>query len=165
MALVVSSQEHGELVALEKEFSQSLDVLRHGDTERPLFMPWDEKVRIHFSNVQTDWSVFQAHWLTKGSSMSTHDPLVLRVETVRFVADIDALVASIEAHMARWTSILHLLQMGVLSLAIFGAAVLIFTGYRFVLEPVTFPKNSSGRLGRPGRAGDIGRVWNLGRRL
>jgi len=54
MALVVRSQEHGELVALEKEFSQSLDVLRHGDTERPLFMPWDEKVRLHFSNVQTD---------------------------------------------------------------------------------------------------------------
>ena len=32
MALVVSSQEHGELIVLEKEFSQSLDVLRHGDT-------------------------------------------------------------------------------------------------------------------------------------
>jgi two-component system nitrate/nitrite sensor histidine kinase NarX len=152
MALVVSSQEHGELVALEKEFSQSLDVLRHGDTERPLFMPWDEKVRVHFSNVQTDWAAFQSHWLTKESSISSHDPLVLRAETVRFVADIDALVASIEAHMARWTSILHLLQMGVLSLAIFGAAVLIFTGYRFVLEPVTLLKQAIQKI----QAGDWG---------
>ena len=152
MALVVSSGGRTEITTLEKEFSQSLFVLRHGDTERPLFMPWDEKVRTNFANVQTDWAVFKSHWLTKDHPLSTTEPAVLRAETVRFVADIDTLVASIEAHMARWTSILHLLQMGVLSLAIFGATVLIFTGYRFVLEPVNLLKGAIQKI----QAGDWG---------
>ena len=152
MALVVSSGGRTEITTLEKEFSQNLFVLRHGDTERPLFMPWDEKVRTNFANVQTDWAVFKSHWLTKDHPLSTTEPAVLRAETVRFVADIDTLVASIEAHMARWTSILHLLQMGVLSLAIFGATVLIFTGYRFVLEPVNLLKGAIQKI----QAGDWG---------
>ena len=115
-------------------------------------MPWDEKVRVNFANVQTDWADFKSNWLAKQSTLSTIEPFVLRAETVQFVADIDVLVASIEAHMARWTSILHLLQMGVLSLAIFGATVLIFTGYRFVLEPVSLLKGAIQKI----QAGDWG---------
>jgi two-component system nitrate/nitrite sensor histidine kinase NarX len=38
--------------------------------------------------------------------------------------------------MAHWTAMLHLLQMSMLAMAILGAAVLLYTGYLFVLEPV-----------------------------
>ena len=39
--------------------------------------------------------------------------------------------------MSRWTALLHLAQVGVMALAILGASVLVFTGYLFVLEPVS----------------------------
>ena len=148
MALVAASGPEQELLGLTQEFEASLLLLKSGDTERPLFMPWDDQVRLRFDAVQADWAQFQAQRLT-GAPV---DAAPLRGDTVRFVADIDTLVASIEAHMARWTSILHLLQIGVLSLAMIGATVLIVTGYRFVLEPVQLLKQAIEKI----QAGDWG---------
>jgi two-component system nitrate/nitrite sensor histidine kinase NarX len=76
----------------------------------------------------------------------------LRGQTVTFAADIDAMVTSIEAHMSRWTAILHMLQMGVLLLAVLGATVLLFTGYLFVLEPVGQLKQAIQKI----QGGDFG---------
>lgn len=148
MALVAASGPEQELVGLTQEFETSLLLLQSGDTERPLFMPWDEQVRLRFDAVQADWAQFHA----QRPSGAPDNAAPLRSDTVRFVADIDALVASIEAHMARWTSILHLLQIGVLSLAMIGATVLIVTGYRFVLEPVQLLKQAIEKI----QAGDWG---------
>lgn len=60
----------------------------------------------------------------------------LRAQTVAFASHIDAFVNSIEAYIAKWTALLHLLQISMLTLVILGAAVLLYTGYLFVLEPV-----------------------------
>ena len=38
--------------------------------------------------------------------------------------------------MSAWTAALHVLQIGVLVLALLAAGILLFAGYRFVLEPV-----------------------------
>ena len=54
--------------------------------------------------------------------------------------------------MARWTSLLHLLQVAMMGVAVIGAAVLVYTGYRFVLEPVGLLKQAIGRL----QGGDLG---------
>ena len=41
------------------EFERSLVLLRNGDSERPLFVPWDETVRQSFKTVERDWEHFR----------------------------------------------------------------------------------------------------------
>lgn len=148
MALAVGSGESQELPHQIEEFTQSLNLLRNGDAERPLFVPWDDRVRRNFEIVEQDWKRFHDQWLARPPSRLTE----LREQTVAFAADIDAMVTSIEAHMSRWTAILHMLQMGVLMLAVLGAAVLLFTGYLFVLEPVSQLKQAIQKI----QSGDFG---------
>jgi two-component system nitrate/nitrite sensor histidine kinase NarX len=123
-------------------FEDSLALLRSGDPERPLFVPWDDKVRARFATVERDWAAFQAQW----AGPAPVDVGVLRHQAAAFVDDIDALVGAIEAHMSRWTALQHLLQMAVLTLAVAGGATLLLTGYRFVLEPVSQLKRAIERL-------------------
>jgi len=133
IALAISSGDTHELPHLIEQFTQSIDVLRTGDRERPLFVPWDDKVRDNFETVERDWKSYRERWLSQPPSNLTE----LRARTVAFEASIDRMVTSIEAHMSLWTAMLHMLQMGVLILAVLWAAVLLFTGYLFVLEPVS----------------------------
>ena len=132
MALSIGTSETAALPDQVKEFNQSLATLSSGDPERPLFVPWDDTVRARFTIVEQDWAQFRARWIDSNPS-ALHD---LRDQTVTFASHIDAFVTAIESHMARWTALLHLLQMSLLAMAILGAAVLIYTGYLFVLEPV-----------------------------
>jgi len=132
MALSIGTEETSALAEQVKEFDQSLSVLRSGDPERPLFVPWDDTVRARFQTVEQDWTNFRSRWIDARPSTRRD----LRAETVVFSSHIDTLVTGIESHMAHWTALLHLLQMTMLAMAILGAAVLLFTGYLFVLEPV-----------------------------
>ena len=121
-----------------REFDQSMSLLRTGDPERPLFVPWDDMVREKYDLVARDWSDFRSRWLEgKQDELAT-----LSSETGSFVRGIDELVVGIESHMARWTALLYLFQMSVLAMAIVGAAILIYTGYVFVLEPVGLLKRA-----------------------
>ncbi len=148
MALSIGTGEADELPAQVREFEQSLALLRSGDPERPLFVPWDDTVRQRFVVVEQDWTRFRQHWI--GSRPQIVTPL--RAETVTFAAHIDAWVASIEAHMSHWTAMLHLLQMTMLAMAVLGAVVLLYTGYLFVLEPVTQLKQAIEKI----QGGDFG---------
>lgn len=69
-----------------------------------------------------------------------------------FVADIDGLVESIEAHLSRWTAWMHLVQPALMAVAVVGAAVLVYSGYLFVLEPVGLLEQAIRRL----QTGDLG---------
>jgi two-component system nitrate/nitrite sensor histidine kinase NarX len=129
-------------------FERSLAMLRDGDPERPLFMPWDDAVRQGFEGVQGEWSRFREKWVPPLST----DMSVLRVDTAAFTARIDALVAAIEAHMSRWTALLHLLQIAMMTLAVLGTVLLLYSGYLFVLEPVGALKDAIQRVQR----GDFG---------
>ena len=134
LSLSVSMAQQEALSRQIEDFEQSLAVLRTGDPERPLFVPWDSTVRERFEAVSQDWSHYRSRWLdVKPTDLNDlHD---LSSETGKFVADIDALVLGIESHMARRTAFLYLLQVSVLALAVVVAAILIYTGYVFVLEP------------------------------
>ena len=132
MSLAIGTGQTEALTAQVKEFEHSLATLRTGDPERPLFVPWDNTVRARFETVEKDWLNYQARWVT--SQPIAVGPL--RDETLAFAAHIDQLVSSIESHIAHWTAMLHLLQMSMLAMAVLGAAVLLYTGYLFVLEPV-----------------------------
>ena len=124
------------------EFERSLELLRHGDLERPLFVPWDEVVRARFAVVETDWNGFRRQW-----TMARPDSVAgLFSDVVAFAADIDLLVTGIERNMVSWTALLHLLQMSMMVFAVVGAAVLLYTGYLFVLEPIAHLKQATERI-------------------
>jgi two-component system nitrate/nitrite sensor histidine kinase NarX len=148
IALVASSPEAQSLPALTREFDQSLNLLRSGDPERPLFIPWDDHVTADFSRVEADWHSFKAH-LADGAAANT---IGLQGETTSFTNSINTLVADIETHMSHWTAILHLLQMTAMALIVLAAATLLFTGYLFVLEPVGLLKQAIQKI----QGGDLG---------
>ena len=142
MALSVGMNEKAELPQRVEEFDRGLAVLRDGDPERPLFVPWDDVVREKFENVATHWANYRMSWLS-GQPQAIDQ---LRAETSAFVADIDALVIVIEAHMARWTTLLYLLQLSMFGIAILVAALLVYAGYVVVLEPVGELKQAIGKI-------------------
>ena len=144
-----------ELPGQIDNFNQSLSLLRNGDAGRPLQVPWDEISRQNFADVERDWRQFHANWLAQEPGNLER----LTPDTVAFAADIDALVSSIESNMAGWTATLHLLQMGVLIVALLGAVMLLVAGYLFVLEPVNLLKQAIGKI----QGGDFGfRVERVG---
>ena len=132
MALAIGTGETGALADQVKEFDRSLLTLRDGDPERPLFVSWDDTVRARFATVNHDWNQYRTRWID-APAVDRRD---LRVQTVTFASHINAFVSAIESHIAHWTAMLHLLQMSMLAMAVLGAAVLLYSGYLFVLEPV-----------------------------
>ena len=62
MSLSVGTGERFALPEKAAEFERSLELLRHGDLERPLFVPWDDVVRARFAVVETDWNAFRRQW-------------------------------------------------------------------------------------------------------
>jgi two-component system nitrate/nitrite sensor histidine kinase NarX len=123
----------GDSVAMAREvsgFESSLALLRDGDPQRPLFMPSDDTIRDRFAGINSEWKTFRDRWTVGGV-----DPAAgLRGEASAFAAHADSLVTAIEAHLSRWTAVLHLLQAALMALVVLGAAVLLFTGYMYVLE-------------------------------
>jgi two-component system nitrate/nitrite sensor histidine kinase NarX len=124
------------------EFDRSLSLLRTGDPERPLFIPWDAAVREQFDLVAREWSNYRSRRLDGRQALAGD----LDAETGAFVSQIDALVIAIESHMARWTTLLYLLQISVLVMTLLVAAILIYSGYVFVLEPVGQLKQAIERI-------------------
>ena len=132
MSLSVGTGETSQLPDQTAEFERSLATLKNGDPERPLFVPRDNDTTQRFAVVEADWVHYQSRWIhAKPTNFAA-----LRTDTAAFASHIDAFVNSIEVHIAQWTALLHLLQMGVLASVIVGATVLLYTGYLFVLEPV-----------------------------
>lgn len=132
MSLSISTAQPQLLNAQAGEFAQGLETLRTGDPDRPLFVPWDDSVRAQFSAVQNGWMQYRQRWVVNAPGTLDN----LQTDTANFVARIDAMVRAIELHMSRWTALLHLAQLFTMTLAVAGTAVLIYTGYLFVLEPV-----------------------------
>ena len=148
LSLSIATNDLKALPGQRAEFERSLDLLRDGDPERPLFVPWDDAVRQDFAVIERDWARFRGQWIpAQSESMEA-----LRADVAAFTAHIDALVAAIETHMSRWTALLHLLQVAMMALAVIGTAVLLYVGYLFVLEPVGQLKEATERIQR----GDFG---------
>lgn len=132
MSLSIGTQETSQLAEQIAEFERSIATMKLGDPDRPLFVAWDNETSKRFAVVEADWARYQKHWINVQPTAFTE----LRNDTVTFASDIDHFVNSIEVHIAHWTAILHLLQLGMLASVILGVTVLLYTGYMFVLEPV-----------------------------
>lgn len=148
LSLQVSRLEQDALPGAIEAFERSLALLRDGDPERPLFVPWDDAVRDRFARVESGWQQYRRAWLDAPPAQL--QPLA--TDTAAFSADIDRLVSGIEAHMSRWTALLHLLQLATVAIAVLGASMLLYVGYLFVLEPVGRLKQAIERI----QAGDLG---------
>lgn len=59
MVLSVGAADQEALTKQVSEFDRSLALLRDGDPERPLFVPWDDTVRQRFATVEQDWLRFR----------------------------------------------------------------------------------------------------------
>ncbi len=150
MSLAQAANDQASLHAHVGEFESSLELLRKGDPERPLFVPWDDQVGERYAAVESAWLSFRR--------IVTADPGQRPVDTrpgestAAFVQQVDGLVAAIEHHMSRWTAMLHLLQLAMMAMAALGAMALLYTGYLFVLEPVGQLKRATEQIQR----GDLG---------
>ena len=119
--------------ALVTSFDGSLALLRKGDPSRPLFVPWDEHTTTEFATVLRLWAVQRTQWLQAdeiSSSESLHS-------ADNFVEAIDRFVLSIEQQMARFTAILNLFQFVMMALAVGSAVVMLYTGYLYVINPLS----------------------------
>ena len=149
IAMSVSTRDAAQLREQVAEFERSLDLLRHGDAERPLFVPWDGVVGARFAQVEAHWARFGARWLGAAPAGPLES---LPADTAAFAGQVDGFVAAIESHLSRWTALLHLCQFGMMGLAMLASVVLLYAGYRFVLEPVGQLKQAALRI----QQGDLG---------
>ncbi|MEO8124109.1 MAG: type IV pili methyl-accepting chemotaxis transducer N-terminal domain-containing protein [Burkholderiales bacterium] len=178
MAMSVGRDDADALRVQRAEFERSLALLRDGDPDRPLFVPWDDVVRARFSDVESHWAQFQQHWMGAGIAVGARAPdaapkampgdsaagapafpadtaadaSALPANTAAFVSLVDQFVAAIEAHMSRWTALLYLCQMSMLVLAVAAAAAIVYAGFVFVIEPLGGLKAATLRI----REGDLG---------
>lgn len=122
-----------KIEALVASFDSSLKLLRNGDPSRPLFVPWDEHSTASFESVQRLWAVQRSQWLQSDEVSATES---LR-SADSFVEVIDKFVLSIEHQMARLTAILNLFQFVMMALAVGSAVVMLYTGYLYVINPLS----------------------------
>lgn len=148
MALSIGMGETETLADQVKEFETSLALLRNGDPNRPLFMPWDTTVSARFTTIEHDWQDFRSRWIDEKPSKLHY----FRDQTVTFVSHIDQLVTAIETHMSYWTNTLHILQMSILAMAVLGTTVLIYSGNFFVMGPIGQLKQAIEKI----QSGDFG---------
>lgn len=142
MSLSVSTGDRQALARQVESFEASIALLRRGDPERPLFVPWEDGVRAHFQSVERDWADYKARWTA--APVRSHEGLA--AQTAVFADHIDAFVADIETTMSHWTRQLHLLELAAMTLAVLGAAVLLYIGYVLVLEPVRQLKDATDKI-------------------
>jgi two-component system, NarL family, nitrate/nitrite sensor histidine kinase NarX len=132
LALEVSGSGNPEVsLSLANSFDESLALLRSGDPSRPLFVPWSAASRERFDQVARSWAELRESWLRSRPS-----PAQAAREARQFVGLVDSFVATIETQIARWTTILQMVQLAVMALAIGSAVVMLYAGYLFVLNPL-----------------------------
>ena len=123
-----------DIAALTQEFDASMRLLKNGDPSRPLFVPWDEEVQRRYAEVERLWQSQKVLYTTR--PIMNHGQLV--AEATIFLKAIDDFVWSIEGQMAGLTAILNLFQMVMMALAIGAAVIMLYTGYMYVINPLSY---------------------------
>jgi len=146
--------------SLMAQFDQTVNVLRHGDPARPLFVPRDALSQQAFADVQRDWLLLKARWSTQPGPTAE----VSAEQADAFVARIDTFVSAIEHHLSRLTGILNAVQFAMVALAIGSAIAMLYSAYLFIFNPLArlqagLAEVEAGDLGvrvEPGAADEFG---------
>ncbi len=136
LALSAATGQRARLPGEARQLQGSLDLLRNGDSARPLLVPWDPTIRSRYAWVLRVWSGLRPRWL---GAPGTRPPS--RSEVDAFVAGINRLVMAIEHRLDFWNTMLHTAQLALAGLVVFGTMLMFVAGYLLVLDPV-------GRLSR-----------------
>ena len=148
MALAIQTDAPDELRALAQRFDSSVELLRTGDSSRPLFVPWSDDARAHFAEIREDWRLTRAQWT--GAAHPPAAEAVVHADEV--VLRMDRFVEAIEVQIARWTAALHVFQLFMMGLAIFAAVAFMAVSFLVVLMPVARLQQALGRV----RQGELG---------
>jgi two-component system, NarL family, nitrate/nitrite sensor histidine kinase NarX len=128
------------------QFDASLELLRLGNPERPLFLPADAATQSAFERVRSTWADTRERWLAGASEPNSASAAAVRAEAL--VHDIDAFVGSIETRLARWTNLLTLFQLTLMGLAIAAAILLMYSAWLFLFSPLARLEHGQARLER-----------------
>lgn len=131
-----------DMQQMVSQFDQSLEVLRKGDKSRPLFVPWDESLLERFVAVDALWKAQRQQWLEASSPSRQASYQALG----ELVGAIDGFVLAIEQQLSRLTAILNLFQLAMMALAIGGAVVMLYTGYLYVINPLSRLQQGLGKV-------------------
>ena len=130
---VQAQMDEAAIQLLVQQFDDSIELLRNGDSSRPLFVPWDLVVRAQFKSVELAWQ--------QQKEMLLKRPQVDRVKLVQasdqFLLVLDSFVFSIEHQLSYLTAILSLFQLLMMALAIGAAVIMVYTGYHYVIHPLS----------------------------
>jgi two-component system nitrate/nitrite sensor histidine kinase NarX len=118
--------------ALLARLDDGLALLREGDPARPLVVPWNDDARERFDAVERDWQTLSTQW---GGTNPPPAAAQAR-QSEAFVGRVDAFVEAIEHALARWTALLHAVQLVLLALTLAGAVAMLYTSHLFVLGPL-----------------------------
>lgn len=147
MVLALRSDPPALLHARSRNFEASLELLRRGDPQRPLFVAWDEQTRARFDLLRSQWAQARSTWLRAPAQTRTQEAQAL-AQADAFVHQVDGFVSAIENRLSGWTAALHLLQLALMVLAIAAAAAFIAVSYLLVINPVTRLQQAQARLGQ-----------------
>jgi len=111
---------------------ETLKLLKEGDPSRPLFVPWEPEVSKRFAQVEAAWQGQRGRWLSGVPAT----PETVQADAEQFVQAVDDWVTAIEAQLSGLTAVLNLFQFVMMALAIGGAVFMLYTGYRYVINPL-----------------------------
>ena len=131
LAQSLDQGDQPQLDQMSAEFSKRLDLLRRGDSGRPLFVPGDDTTQAAFERVRQGWEQMQA------SRSAAPAPGARAHQAQELVALVDDFVSSIERALARLGSILSAAQLALLVLAVGIALTWMAAARHFVFQPLT----------------------------
>jgi two-component system nitrate/nitrite sensor histidine kinase NarX len=134
---VSGGRQAAELVALDREFEDTITLLRQGDPQRPLAVPWNALTQARFHELTLAWQDLRPAWQEAG--VLPVQQLTPRVD--HFVSRVDGLVRSIEDTLARLTAVLNLFQFLMMGMAVLTAVLMLYVAYLFVLQPLQRIRN------------------------
>ncbi|MYM88803.1 HAMP domain-containing protein [Rugamonas sp. FT82W] len=119
---------------------RTLDLLRRGDPQRPLFLPPTAAIRTVFAEVQQQWRLELSSQVRNAVAAGGLDPAeksLVQQRTERFVERVDLLVQRIERDSENRTFWLRASQLLLLALALLGTISIIYLLFDMIVAPVT----------------------------
>lgn len=135
--------EPDKLIDFITELDTSLLLLKRGDPSRPLYVPWDDRVQKEFDGIVQEWNNLR----NAISNSQQHNSDEKFLKSVLLVEAIDKFVTTIEKNLTELTAILNLLQFLMMTLALTGAAIMLYTGYMYVINPLQSISHGLSKLG------------------
>jgi two-component system nitrate/nitrite sensor histidine kinase NarX len=138
----VAQDNLAELVRREvSEFEVTLASLAVGDAGRPLVMPKTHTIRQQFQALQGRWNgevrpAVEALLALSDPQAQARALPAYRATTDSFVQQIDALVMAMEREISDNTTLLRMVQSGLIALSLMGTVALIYLMFLLIVRPV-----------------------------